>query len=91
MLLETLFCTGFFLLPLVGMFIMVMVQAMKIGREEEPKHQKCRVPLRKRVSMNPVSIFRYPNTVAYQLIESQTHSASHIKRFKQKIHPRDGP
>lgn len=96
MLLETLFCIGFFLLPLVGMFMLVIRAAIKAGAPHKLRTQKIREKLdinrfKKRKSTYPVPVFENQKVLDYQLIESQIHQSLHLNILKERAHPRAGP
>lgn len=101
MLLETLFCIGFFLLPLVGMFMLVIRAAIKAGAPHKLRTQKLRPQevrekldinrFKKRKSTYPVPVFENQKVLEYQLIESQIHQSLHLNILKERAHPRAGP
>lgn len=96
MLLETLFCIGFFLLPLVGMFMLVISAAIKAGASHNLRAEKIREKLdinrfKKRKSTYPVPVFENQKVLDYQLIESQIRQSLHLNIIKERAHPRAGP
>ena len=91
MLLEALFCIGFFLLPLVGMLALIIKAAL---RAEEPKKIREKLNLsrfRKRRRVYPALVFENHEVVDYQLIESKVHKSLHLNKLKGRVHPRAGP
>lgn len=96
MLLETLFCIGFFLLPLVGMFMLVIRAAIKMGAPHKLRPQKVREKLdinrfKKRNNTYLVPVFENSKVLDYQLIESRIHQSLHLNIMKERAHPRAGP
>lgn len=96
MLLETLFCIGFFVLPLVGMFVLVIRAAIKAEVPQKLRPQQIREKLdinrfKKRKNTYPVPVFANQKILEYQLIESQVHQSLHLNIIKERAHPRAGP
>lgn len=91
MLLETLFCIGFFLLPLVGMFALIIRAAMKTEGVQEIREKLDINRFKKRKSNVPIPVFANQKVFDYQLIESQLHRSLHLNKIKEKVHPRAGP
>lgn len=101
MLLETLFCIGFFLLPLVGMFMLVIRAAIKMGvpdklRSEKLRSQGSRGKLdinrfKKRNNTYGVPVFANSKVLDYQLIESKNHQSLYLNIMKERANPRAGP
>ena len=92
MLLETLFCIGFFLLPLVGMFMLIISAAIKMGVPDKLRSEKLDFSkLRKRNNTYVVPAFENLKVLDYQLIESRNHQSLYLNIMKEKAHPRAGP
>lgn len=101
MLLEMMFCIGFFVVPLIGMFILVIKAAMKTEWREEKieswkKQQEqglrmLRMRKQEHTYSKPVLVFAHPEIMDYQLKEGQAHRRPYSERFKGKANPRAGP
>jgi len=91
MLLEDLFCIGFFLLPLVGMFALVIRAAIRAEVPQKIREKLEVSRLKKRKSSCPIPTFANQKVFDYQLIESQVHHSLHLNIIKEKAHPRAGP
>lgn len=104
MLLETLFCTVFFVLPLVGMFALVIRAALRREAEDQlamrSKRQLCRIGRRgrldlsrfkKRHSIYPVHKFENKRVLYYQLVECRIQHPLQFGLLKRRANPRAGP
>lgn len=96
MLLEMLFCTGFFILPLIGMFVMVIAQVMRISKEGQVEQRKQLLSIKRRVHTNEHTI---PVVIAY--LKNKVNEFTgvlhlrHLERYssllEERINPRAGP
>lgn len=91
MLLETLFCIGFFLLPLVGMFALIIRGAIKAEGPQEVQGKLVIKRFGKRTNPYTIPVFANQKVFDYQLIESQVHRSLYFTKFKERAHPRAGP
>lgn len=91
MLLETLFCIGFFLLPLAGMFALIIRGAIKAEGPQELREKLTIKRMGKRGMPYIIPVFANQKIFDYQLIESRVHRPLYFSRFKEKAHPRAGP
>ena len=92
---ELLFCTIFFLVPILGMISMVIGNVLKGGRQEtSSRHHVGRTMLslnKKREKTLPAPVFASPKVMEYQLVESRVHIPLQLTRFKEGTRPRAGP
>ena len=101
MLLETLFCTVFFVVPLVSMFALVIKAAMrKEAAEQLSMRKECHLGRNKRLNLArfkkryeayPVSLFENRRILEYQLVECHMHHPLQFAILKQRANPRAGP
>lgn len=101
MLLETIFCTVFFVLPLVGMFALVIRAALRREALEQFKMRKKRQlgrrerldlsAFKKRPYTYPVPMFENRRVLHYQLVECRVHQPLQFPRLKHRANPRAGP
>lgn len=101
MLLETLFCTVFFVLPLVGMFALVIKAAMRKEVSEQLSSRRAQhlgrrerldlTRFKKRYHTYPVPMFENRRVLQYQLIECKMHQPLQLNILKQRANPRAGP
>ncbi len=100
MLLEMLFCTGFFILPLIGMFVMVIAQVMKINKEEQLEQRKQLLSFKRYVHTNERAMLvttsylkNKVNTLINELL--RVLQLRHLEKYaslpKERINPRAGP
>ncbi|MBE6023247.1 MAG: hypothetical protein E7231_08450 [Cellulosilyticum sp.] len=90
---ELIFCTVFFIVPILGMFGLVIGRVLRGEREEVSNHKvkKQIHSLKKAKHAAGGWLFAKDRVMAYQLIESQVHMPLQLSRFKEKAHPRAGP
>lgn len=89
---ELLFCTVFFVAPVVGMIAMIIVGGLKeVMKGKNVASNKPRVSFRKRKQILPFQMFEDSRIMEYQLVESQVHIPVQFNLLKKKNQPRDGP
>lgn len=73
--------------------MMIMIQAIKVSREERVEEQRKVIPLRRRVRTQAkvIPVFAYPKNMDYQLIEVPEHKGKYSSHLKERINPRAGP
>lgn len=92
---EFIFCTLFFLAPVVGMVGMVIKSVLKgLKQEEISSHKqllKERLLLNKKKKAIPAPAFVGDRRGGEVLIKAQVHMPTKLNQFKEDNHPRAGP
>ena len=89
---ELLFCTVFFVVPVVGMAITVIVSVLKgVKKGEGVASDQQRWRLRKREKSLSFPVFRNHRGMEYQLVESHVHIPIQFNPLKEDHQPRAGP
>lgn len=88
---ELLFCTVFFLVPVMGMAVMVIARVLKEAvKGQGEASNKQRWSFEKREKSLPSPVFENHEIMDYQ-VESSVHILTQFNSFKEDNEPRAGP
>ena len=90
MLMEMLFSMVFFLLPVIGMFVAIIMRGLRQEQKELEKGVRPHIHRRKERPMLVSTLKDHP-IMRYQLIERKEHMPLRFANHKRLFHQRAGP